>query len=123
MRRSALLLIALGVTLAEPARAQTSLVQTSVDVTNVEIRLVRTRARGAFRIDATVNNPNDFTVKDVRVNCTMMDRRGRVLHSYQSTILDTFPANRRSVVRKLDIGAWPPDAASASCRSISAKKM
>ncbi len=118
MLRSALLLIGLVVWTSDVAMAQAN-----VDVTNIEIRLVQTRSRGAFRINAHVNNPNDFTVRDVRVTCTMKDRRGNTLHTYQSTILDTFPANRRTTVRKLDIGAWPPQAASALCKSISAKKL
>ena len=92
-------------------------------ITNIDIEMSRNAGKGAFGVRAEVTNPNDFAVKDVRVRCTMLDDKGHALIAYDSTILATFPAKQKIVVPRLDVGAWPAQAAKASCTSSSAERV
>jgi hypothetical protein len=102
---------------APPALAQ------QAAITNIDIEMSRNAGKGAFGVRAEVTNPNDFAVKDVRVRCTMLDDKGNALVTYDSTILATFPARQKIVVPRLDVGAWPAQAAKASCTSSSAERV
>ena len=92
-------------------------------ITNIDIEMSRNAGKGAFGVRAEVTNPNDFAVRDVRVRCTMLDGNGNKLVVYDSTILATFPAKQKIVVPRLDVGAWPAQAAKASCTSSSAQRV
>jgi len=92
-------------------------------ITNIDIEMSRNAGKGAFGVRAEVTNPNDFAVKDIRVRCTMLDGNGNKLVVYDSTILATFPAKQKIVVPRLDVGAWPAQAAKASCTSSSAQRV
>jgi hypothetical protein len=92
-------------------------------IANIDIKMSRNSSTGSYGVSAEVTNPNDFAVRDVRVRCTMEDDRANKLVSYDSTILATFPAKQKIVVPRLDVGAWPAQAARASCISSSAQRI
>ena len=108
---------AAGAVSAPPAWAQ------QVAITNIDIEMSRNSTKGPYGVSAEVTNPNDFAVRDIRVHCTMVDARGNTLASWDSTILVTFPARQKLVVQRLDVGAWPAEAARASCTSSSAQRI
>jgi len=110
-------LAAAGIIPAAPARAQ------QAAITNIGIEMSRNSTRGPYGVRAEVTNPNDFAVKDIRVHCTMVDDKGKALKVYDSTILATFPAKQKIIVPRLDVGAWPDQAAKASCISSSAQRV
>ena len=92
-------------------------------ITNIDIEMSRNAGKGPFGVRAEVTNPNDFAVRDIHVRCTMLDANGNKLIAYDSTILATFPAKQKIVVPRLDVGAWPAQAAKASCMSSSAQRV
>jgi hypothetical protein len=92
-------------------------------LTNVTITLNKHGSREGYNIDAEIKNPNDFAIYDVQVNCDIRDRRGNTLASYSSRIPDAVRAGEVRTIRRLNIGAWPPQGRSASCRSSEAKRL
>ena len=106
-----------GAVLPLPARAQ------QAAITNIDIEMSRNSSKGPFGVRAEVTNPNEFAVKDIRVHCTMLDGKGNKLAAYDSTILATFPPKQKTVVPRLDVGAWPDQAIRASCTSSSAQRI
>jgi hypothetical protein len=108
---------AAGLVPAQPAHAQ------QAAITNIDIEMSRNSSTGPYGVRAEVTNPNDFAVKNIQVRCTMLDDKGNKLKTYDSTILATFPAKQKIVVPRLDVGAWPDQAARASCTSSSAQRI
>jgi hypothetical protein len=92
-------------------------------LTNVTITLNKRGGREGYDIDAIIKNPNDFAIYEVQVNCDIRDRRGHTLASYASLIPDAVQAREVRTIRRLNIGAWPAQGRSASCRSFEAKKL
>jgi hypothetical protein len=92
-------------------------------ITNIDIEMSRNSSKGSYGVRAEVTNPNDFAVKNIQIRCTMLDTNGNRLKVYDSTILATFPAKQKIVVPRLDVGAWPDQAARASCTSSSAERV
>ena len=108
---------AAGLVPAHPAHAQ------QAAITNIDIEMSRNSSTGPYGVRAEVTNPNDFAVKNIQVRCTMLDDKGNKLKTYDSTILATFPAKQKIIVPRLDVGAWPDQAARASCTSSSAQRI
>jgi hypothetical protein len=92
-------------------------------LSNVTITLNKRSGRGNFNVDAKIKNPNDFAIYDVQVNCDIRDRRGNTLASHTSVIPDAVQAGEVRTIRRLNIGAWPEQGKSASCRSSAAKRL
>jgi len=103
--------------------AQSAWSEDVLPLTNVTITLNKRGGRGGFNIEARINNPNDFAIYDVQVNCDIRDRRGNTLASYTSLIPDAVQAGEVRTIRRLNIGAWPEQGRSASCRSSEAKRL
>ena len=53
---------------------QSALGEDALPLTNVTIDMIKHGGRGSFRIDAKIDNPNDFAVFDVRINCDIRDK-------------------------------------------------
>lgn len=102
--------------LAIPASAQI------VQVTNVEIRMVKT-SKEPLRVTAETRNPNDFAVRDVEVDCTIKDKAGKDVARYTSIIHGVFQPNRRITTKNLNIGAWPETGYAALCVSKRATRV
>jgi hypothetical protein len=95
----------------QPAAAQI------VQLTNVEIRMLKTSTRPPLRVTAETRNPNDFAVRDVEVDCTIKDKAGKDLATYTSIIYGVMQPNQRTTTRNLNIGAWPEQGYAALCIS------
>jgi hypothetical protein len=89
----------------------------TMPITNIEIRMVKTSTRPPLRITVETRNPNDFSVRDVEVDCTIKDKRGKDVATYSATIQSVFQANQRSTTRSINIGAWPEQGYAALCIS------
>jgi hypothetical protein len=89
----------------------------AVPITNIEIRMVKTSKRPPLRVTAETRNPNDFSVRDVEVDCTIKDQTGKDVATYSSTIFGVFPPNQRLTTRNINIGAWPEQGYAALCIS------
>lgn len=88
-----------------------------VPITNIEIRMVKTSTRPPLRITAETRNPNDFSVRDVEVDCTIKDKSGKDVATYSSTVYGTLLPNQRTTTRNLNIGAWPEQGYASLCVS------
>jgi hypothetical protein len=88
-----------------------------VQVTNIEIRMLKTSTRPPLRVTADTRNPNDFAVRDIEVECTIKDKAGKDLASYTSIIYGVLQPNQRSTTKNLNIGAWPQQGYAALCVS------
>jgi hypothetical protein len=95
----------------EPAAAQI------VQVTNIEIRMLKTSKKPPLRVTADTRNPNDFAVRDIEVECTIKDKAGKDLATYTSVIYGTFQPNQHTTTKNLNIGAWPEQGFAALCIS------
>ena len=102
---------------------QEALGQEAIPITNVKVDMIRHGGRDNFRLDARVDNPNDFAVFDVQVICNIRDRRGHKLTSYATTIVDATKGRDFRVFRGLDTGAWPDQGKTAYCVSSEAKRL
>src|SRR5687768_14733987 len=89
----------------------------SMPITNIEIRMVKTSTKPPLRVTAETRNPNDFSVRDVEVECTIKDKSGKDLATYASTIYGVFQPNQRTTTRNLNIGAWPEQGYASLCLS------
>jgi hypothetical protein len=115
--RNGLPTIALTIALLAP-HAVAAQAQAQEPLTNIEIRMVKSSARGPTRVTAETRNPNDFGVRDVEMDCTIKDRAGKDVVSYRSTVLNIFQPNERKTTQNLDVGAWPERGFAALCVSI-----
>jgi hypothetical protein len=95
----------------DPATAQIE------QVTNIEIRMVKTSTRPPLRVTAETRNPNDFAVRDIEVNCTIKDKAGNDLATYTSIVYGVFQPNQRTTTKNLNIGAWPEQGFASLCVS------
>jgi hypothetical protein len=89
----------------------------TIAITNIEIRMVKTSKRPPLRITVETRNPNDFSVRDVEVDCTIKDQTGKDVATYSATIQSVFQPNQRSTTRSINIGAWPEQGYAALCIS------
>src|SRR5437868_4066457 len=89
----------------------------AMPITNIEIRMVKTSTRPPLRITAETRNPNDFTVRDVEVDCTIKDKSGKDVATYSSTIYGIMLPNQHTTTRNLNIGAWPEQGYASLCVS------
>ena len=94
-----------------------------VALTNIEIRMMKTSTKPPLRITAETRNPNDFAVRDVEIECTIKDKAGTTLATYNSVVYGTMQPNQRTTTRNLNIGAWPPQGYAALCLSKRAQRV
>ena len=94
-----------------------------VALTNIEIRMIKTSTKPPLRITAETRNPNDFTVRDIEVECTIKDKSGATLATYNSVVHGPLPPNQRTTTRNLNIGAWPQQGYAALCLSKRAQRV
>lgn len=94
-----------------------------VQVTNIEIRMVKTSKEPPLRVTAQTRNPNDFAVRDVEVDCTIKDEAGNEVARYTSIIHEVLEPNRRITTKNLNVGAWPETGYAALCVSRRASRV
>jgi hypothetical protein len=88
-------------------------------VTNLTLRLTR----GRHGTEATIGNPNSFTVFDVVATCDFKNNRGRAISSATITITDAVQANGIRTLRDIGDVDWPIQARTADCTSTEAKRL
>jgi hypothetical protein len=94
-----------------------------VALTNIEIRMMKTSTKPPLRITAETRNPNDFAVRDVEIECTIKDKAGTTLATYNSVVHGPLQPNQRTTTRNLNIGAWPQQGYAALCLSKRAQRV
>jgi len=91
-------------------------------VTNITVHIVRHGGAGS-RIEAKINNPNDFAVYDVIAACDFKDRQNAVLSSSSVTFPDAVLGNATRTLRNFPSEQWPQQAKTAYCTSEQAKRL
>ncbi len=71
----------------------------------------------------TIDNGNDFPVKDIDVRCEFSGKSGTHLSSSQRTIFDTIPAKAKRTFKDVNMGFIHSQSAKASCRVETAKRL
>jgi hypothetical protein len=71
----------------------------------------------------TVDNGNDFPVKDIDVRCEFSGKSGTQLSTSQRTIFDTIPAKAKRTFKDVNMGFIHSQSAKASCRVETAKRL
>jgi hypothetical protein len=92
-------------------------------LSNVTINMARHFSRGINRVEARINNPNDFVVYDVVADCSVKSRRGGSGTSFTLTVADAIQGNATRVIRDLHVDTWPEGATMAYCISSEAKRL
>jgi hypothetical protein len=71
----------------------------------------------------TIDNGNDFPVKDIDVRCEFNGKSGTQLSTSQRTIFDTIPAKAKRTFKDVNMGFIHAQSAKASCRVETAKRL
>ena len=71
----------------------------------------------------TVNNGNDFPVKDIDVRCEFSGKSGTQLSTSQRTIYDTIPAKTKHTFKDVNMGFIHVQSAKANCHVETAKRL
>src|SRR5260221_4725764 len=71
----------------------------------------------------TIDNGNDFPVKDIDVRCEFSRKSGTQLSTSQRTIFDTIPAQAKRTFKDVNMGFINSQSAKASCRVATAKRL
>jgi hypothetical protein len=71
----------------------------------------------------TVNNGNDFSVKEIEVRCEFSRKSGTELSRSQRTIFDTIPAKAVRMFKDVNMGFIRSQSAKASCPVETAKQL
>jgi hypothetical protein len=66
-------------------------------------------------VNVTIENGNDFAVKDVGIRCYFNGKSGTQLSSNNHTIFDTIPAKGRKAFKEVNVGFINSQSATASC--------
>lgn len=73
-------------------------------------------------INVTVDNANDFGVKDIAVRCIFSGKSGTELSSTRHTIFDTIAAKSKKVFREVNVGFINSQSARARCEVETARR-
>lgn len=71
----------------------------------------------------TIDNGNDFPVKDIDVRCEFSGKSGTQLSTSQRTIFDTIPAKAKRTFKEVNMGFIHTQSAKANCRVETAKRL
>jgi hypothetical protein len=74
-------------------------------------------------VNATVDNPNDFPVKDVTIQCRFSGKSGTQLSNAGRTVYDTVPAHSKKTFREINVGFVDTQSARAECWVEAAKHL
>lgn len=84
-------------------------------------------SRGGFNsvmlADFSIENRNDFDVKDIEITCTHSAKSGTVIGKSSKTIYEIFPARNFSSVNRFNMGFIHSQTESISCRCTGLKIM
>jgi hypothetical protein len=66
-------------------------------------------------VNLTIENSNDFAVKDVSVRCYFNGKSGTQLSANSHTIFDTIPAKSKKAFKEVNVGLIDSQSAKANC--------
>jgi hypothetical protein len=83
--------------------------------------------RGGFGVvgsaTVTIDNGNDFPVKDIDARCDFSGKSGTELSTSRRTIFDTIPAKAKRTFKDVNMGFIHSRSAKANCRVETAKRL
>lgn len=74
-------------------------------------------------VSVTVENGNDYAIKDIGINCTFSGKSGTELSSPSRVIFDTVKAKSKRIFKEFNIGLINHQSARARCEVISASRL
>jgi hypothetical protein len=74
-------------------------------------------------VNVTIENSNDFTVKDVGIRCYFSGNSGTQLSANSHTIFDTIPAKAKKAFKEVNVGLIDSQSAKASCNVETAGRL
>jgi hypothetical protein len=74
-------------------------------------------------VNVTIENANDFAVKDVGIRCYFSGKSGTQLSSNNHTIFDTIPAKAKKAFKEVNVGLIDSQSATASCNVETAGRL
>jgi len=66
-------------------------------------------------VNVTIENSNDFAVKDVGIRCYFSGKSGTQLSANSHTIFDTIPPKSKKAFKEVNVGFIDSQSATASC--------
>lgn len=73
-------------------------------------------------VTLTINNANDFPIKDVRIECRFSGKSGTELSTTNHTIFDTVKAKSKRTFKEVNVGFIHSQSARAGCGVETAKR-
>jgi hypothetical protein len=73
-------------------------------------------------VNVTIENANDFPVKDVGIRCNFNGKSGTQLSTNDHKIFDTIPAKAKKMFKDVNVGLIDSQSAGASCAVQSAER-
>ena len=74
-------------------------------------------------VSLTINNANDFPIKDVRIECRFSGKSGTELSTATHTIFDTVKAKSKRTFKEVNVGFINSQSARAGCGIETAKRV
>jgi hypothetical protein len=74
-------------------------------------------------VNVTIENSNDFAVKDVGIRCYFSGKSGTQLTTTSHTIFDTIPAKTKKAFEEVNVGFINSQSAAASCNVETAGRL
>jgi hypothetical protein len=74
-------------------------------------------------VNVTIENSNDFPVKDVGIRCYFSGKSGTQLSSKNHIIFDTIPAKTKKAFKEVNVGFIDSQSATASCNVETAGRL
>jgi hypothetical protein len=74
-------------------------------------------------VNVTIENANDFPVKDVSIRCNFNGKSGTQLSTNDHKIFDTIPAKAKKTFKDVNVGLINSQSAGANCSIDSAQRL
>jgi hypothetical protein len=74
-------------------------------------------------VNVTIENTNDFAVKDVGIRCYFSGNSGTQLSANNHTIFDSIPAKTKKAFKELNVGLIDSQSAQARCNVETAGRL
>jgi hypothetical protein len=74
-------------------------------------------------VNVTIENSNDFPIKDVGIRCQFSGKSGTQLSSKNHIIFDTIPAKTKKAFKEVNVGFIDSQSATASCNVETAGRL
>lgn len=75
------------------------------------------RSYGLLEGSFTLNNPNRFTIADVKVHCDITAPSGTTIEQKDFTVFQVIPARGHRTIKGFKFGLWPQQGKSVGCHT------